>query len=191
VTSQGIINSMSNSLDLILRDLGERQTKKVSCMLLPLEDEDFTILLNGCSPAGWKLPDGSIESPEVLDMLRSLAQSIRQIFSPAAWLIVSVEEIVGMCSLVQPPSDGGIDIGYGIAEARWQRGFASDGIGALVKWAQNDVRINSVRAEPSAHNLPSQRVLERNTFARIGMRTDHEDGDLVLCAKDTCNLCPP
>jgi RimJ/RimL family protein N-acetyltransferase len=160
-------------------------------MLLPLEDEDFAMLLNGRGPLGLKLPAGSIESPEVLGMLRSLAQSIRPIFSPAAWLIINAEEIVGMCSLVRPPSNGSIDIGYGIAEARRQRGFASDGIGALVKWAQNDVRINSVRAETSVHNLPSQRVLERNTFARIGTRTDHEDGDLVLWAKDTCSFCPP
>jgi RimJ/RimL family protein N-acetyltransferase len=181
---------MSNSLDPILRDLGERQTKKVSCMLLPLEDEDFTLLLNGCGPLGLKLPVESIESPEVLDMLRSLAQSIRQIFSPATWLIGSVEEIVGMCSLVRPPSDGGIDIGYGIAEARRPRGFASDGVGALLKWAHNDVRVNSVRAETSVHNLPSQRVLERNAFARTGTRPDQEDGDLVLWAKDTCNVCP-
>lgn len=112
-------------------------------------------------------------------MLRDLANTIRPAFAPASWMIVEGSEIVGLCSLVKPPTRDGIDIGYGVTSCRRGRGIASNAIRALLDWAIGDGRVREVRAETSIHNRASQRVLERNGFETVGERIDAEDGELL------------
>lgn len=149
-------------------------------ILIEATDHDFAALMLGEAPREYILPAGGLERPEVLKMLRGLAADIRLSFEPASWLMIESGEVVGLCSLVKKPSGGGIDIGYGVAAARRHRGLASAATGALIEWARRDYRVQIVRAETSVDNLPSQRVLERNGFARAGERIDEEDGR-VFC----------
>ena len=125
------------------------------------------------------MPDEPLESAEVLEMLRGLANSIRPTFAPASWLIVEGGEIVGLCSVIKLPTDAAIDIGYGIAPSCRGRGAASRAVGALLDWARSVERVLAVRAETWVDNPASQRVLERNGFARTGRRLDPEDGELI------------
>ena len=148
-------------------------------MITEAYDADFKALLASKGPRGLKLPDGTFEDSAVLTMLRELAESIRPTFAPASWLVVEHGEVVGLCSLVRMPSDGAVDIGYGIMQARRARGNATAAVEALVMWARGDERVHLCRAETSIHNRPSQRVLETNGFQRIGTRNDDEDGDLI------------
>ncbi len=154
-------------------------------ILIEATDADFETLLSGGSPGDLDLPDGDLESPEVLTMLRGLANSIRPAFTPASWMMVEGREVVGLCSLVKPPTDEGVDIGYGVAASQRNRGFAGAAVGALLAWARDDQRVRAVRAETSIQNLPSQRVLERNGFAQTGERTDDEDGELICWSAAT------
>lgn len=150
--------------------------------LIEADDADFANLLSGAGSRGLRLPEGHVENPAVLQMLQNLANAIRPQFAPSAWLIVDQGEIVGLCSLVKSPSADGVDIGYGIAGTRRQRGHATAAVAAVLDWARQDERVRTVRAETSVHNLPSQRVLERNGFVRTGERFDEEDGDLFCWA---------
>lgn len=154
-------------------------------MLLEATDDDFAVLLDGQAPRGLKLPDGPVESPEVLGMLRDLANTIRPAFAPASWMVIESGEIVGLCSLVKAPADGGIDIGYGITENRRRLGFASGAVASLLDWARHDERVATVRAETSVNNLASQRTLDCNGFQKTGVRSDEEDGDLFCWAVST------
>jgi len=94
-------------------------------------------------------------------------------------MMVEDGEVVGLCSLVRLPSDGAIQIGYGVAQTRQGTGMATRAIGRLVEWARQDDRVRSVEAETNVTNIASQRVLEANGFARTGERIDDEDGDLI------------
>lgn len=154
-------------------------------MLLEAMDGDFAVLLDGQAPRGLKLPDGPVESPEVLGMLRDLANTIRPAFAPASWMIVENGEVVGLCSLVKAPADGGIDIGYGIVESRRRLGFAAAAVASVLDWARRDERVVTVRAETSVNNLPSQRTLDCNGFQQTGTRFDEEDGDVICWAVST------
>ena len=148
-------------------------------MLIEAHDIDFTMLLSGAPTGPHPIAEGGLAAPEVLAMLRDCAASIRSKFSPAAWLVVEEDEIVGLCSIVEPPStDGVVKIGYGIAASRRRRGAAQRAVAAVLDWARSDGRVSALAAETSIGNIPSQRVLERNGFARVGTRTDPEDGDL-------------
>lgn len=159
-------------------------------MLISAEDADFAALLDGEAPHGLVLPDSEIAPRAVLQMLRELAARIRTEFAPAAWWIVESGEIVGLCSLTRMPSEGVIDIGYGIAPSRQGRGHARSAIAAIVEWACSDPRVMAITAETSVHNHPSQRALERNGFLQAGERLDPEDGELICWRRLTVQIRP-
>lgn len=149
-------------------------------MIIEATAHDFDALLEGTAPRNLRpVADSAIASPDVLRMLADLAGNIRAMFAPAAWLIVEDGELVGLCSVVRPPSDGEIHIGYGVAPSRQGRGATTRAIADLLAWARADPRVQLVSAETGVDNIASQRVLERNGFVQTGERVDEEDGQLI------------
>ncbi|MBO9544118.1 GNAT family protein [Caulobacter sp.] len=156
-------------------------------MLIEAKTQDFAALLRGEAPAPYRLPDSPLAPPEVLAMLAQLADGIRLVFSPAAWMIVEDGEIVGLISPTQPldASDRSLRIGYGVAPTRWGQGVATRAVADLAAWARADERVLALTAETSVENLASQAVLARNGFAAVGEREDAEDGPLILWRLET------
>ncbi len=148
--------------------------------LQPASDADLAALVAGQAPPPLLVPPGGIESADTLAMLRNLAAGIRPGFAPAAWLLVAAGEIVGLLSLVKPPAEGVLHIGYGIAPARRRLGHARAAVRALCNWARDDARVLGISAETNIDNLPSQKVLTANGFAVCGERHDDEDGAMLI-----------
>lgn len=147
-------------------------------MLVAAEDEDFAVLIAGGPVRGWRVTEG-IETEAVLAMLRGLAAEVRTAFRPAAWLIIEDNNVVGLCSLLEPPIPGReLKIGYGVAPTRRGRGVAGRAIAELVVWARSHAHIDAITAETGTGNPASQRVLTANGFAQVGTRIDAEDGAL-------------
>lgn len=153
-------------------------------MILETMSEDYASLLSGRAPRMLALTDTPIAPPPVLQMLADVAALVRQTFDPASWLIVEDGELVGLCSVTRPPSEGVIDIGYGIAPSRQGRGFATSAVAEIVAWAREMPGVEALTAETSSDNMPSRKVLAVNGFAMIGERIDEEDGPLL------CWRCP-
>ncbi|MDB5586907.1 MAG: GCN5-related N-acetyltransferase [Devosia sp.] len=154
-------------------------------MLVEATDDHFAALIAGAAPLGLQVPDGGVEAVEVLQMLQGLAQSVRQEISPASWLIVADGEIVGLCSITKAfPTPGTVEIGYGLAQTRRGRGHAAAAVAELLDWARSEKRVAAVVADTAVDNLPSQRVLERNGFIRVGGRIDAEDGPLICWRRE-------
>jgi RimJ/RimL family protein N-acetyltransferase len=90
---------------------------------------------------------------------------------PGGWVQLSVEEReggrlvgdVGLSRVVGEP--GVIKIGYTMAPASQNSGYATEAVGALVAYAFDVLGAEVVRAYASADNLPSIRVAEK-----VGMR---------------------
>lgn len=144
------------------------------------EDAHFAQLIDGRAPAGLRVPEGGVEAPEVLTMLRALAGRIAESFAPNAWLIVEDQEVVGLTSLVQSPDvPRTVKLGYGVAGARRRRGVATRAVADFLRWALDDGRVDIVLADTGVANVGSRRVLEANGFTEIGRRHDPEDGELV------------
>ena len=149
-------------------------------MILVAEDGDFEALAKGDLVRGRPVAEGGIAPPPVMDMLRGLAARVRPVCDPAAWWIIENDEIVGLCSIVAVPTQAAvIDIGYGVADSRKGQGAATRAVGEVLAWARENPGLRTVTAETSVTNPASQKVLERNGFARIGSRVDDEDGDLI------------
>jgi ribosomal-protein-alanine N-acetyltransferase len=76
-------------------------------------------------------------------------------------------------------------IGYWIDGARNGRGLATAAVGEILGFAFEDLALHRVEAATLVDNLPSQRVLEKNGFERIGLarkflRVDDDWRDFYL-----------
>lgn len=99
------------------------------------------------------------------------AMSARVPGEPGGWVQFSVEErdggrLVGDVGLSPAEEEPGvIKVGYTIAPAFQGRGYATEAVGALVRYALDVLEADVVRAYASAENVPSIRVAEK-----VGMR---------------------
>ena len=155
-------------------------------MIIEADSSDFHALISGTAPRQLYLPDSEIAPAEILHMLHELAEKVRPDFRPAAWLIVEYGEVVGLCSIIRDPGLAGIvEIGYGVAPTRRQRGIAGRAVADIVNWAKSNAQVHALTAETAPSNQHSQRALEMNGFRRVGERLDQEDGQLMCWRAET------
>ncbi|MBV9854950.1 MAG: GNAT family N-acetyltransferase [Streptosporangiaceae bacterium] len=60
-------------------------------------------------------------------------------------------------------------LGYWVSAADNGRGLATAAVGDIIRVAFDELRLHRIQAETLLDNVRSQRVLERNGFARFGM----------------------
>lgn len=154
--------------------------------LIETRDAHFAWMLGEMpGPAGLRLADGGIESPEILVMLRGLTAALTAAECRGSWLIADDDLIVGLCSFMRPAdTSGSAEIGYGIAEAFRRRGHASAAIGLMIDEVRRTGAASQLWAETSVDNPASQHVLIANGFAKGGIRTDADDGDVIHWSRD-------
>jgi RimJ/RimL family protein N-acetyltransferase len=149
--------------------------------IVAASDADFAAMLRGDAQlaSGLRVAPGGVESPAILEMLRGVAARLRGRAFPF-WMMVADGEVVGLCSYKAIPSNGQVEIGYGVAPNRRRRGHATRAIRALLADAARDPAIQSITAQTNDDNAASIRVLESNGFRRVGVRTDPAEGRLIL-----------
>ena len=84
-----------------------------------------------------------------------------------------------------PDAEGRIEIGYGIIESHWNRGYASESVSTFTQWLLAQPEITCITAECRVDNIGSARVLEKSGFLETGSREDPEDGPLMLWERNT------
>jgi ribosomal-protein-alanine N-acetyltransferase len=89
--------------------------------------------------------------------------------------ILDGEAISGTINLFRIFRDGpgsGV-IGYWIDRARNGRGLATGAVGEILAYAFDALDLHRVEAATLVDNMPSQRVLEKNRFERIGLARNY------------------
>lgn len=74
-----------------------------------------------------------------------------------------------------PDAEETVEIGYGIDEAYRKRGYATEAVGGMVKWAMKQDGVKYITAQTEPNNKISQKVLLANGFLRDG---NGEEGPL-------------
>jgi 8-oxo-dGTP diphosphatase len=82
----------------------------------------------------------------------------------------SDRELVG-CIGLQPGETGGVEFGYWIGKTYWNRGYASEAVAVLARFAFETLRVEEIWAAAVPVNDASHRVLERNGFVIAGAGT--------------------
>lgn len=147
-------------------------------------DDHFAWLLGERpAPDGLTEPPGGVDEKFVVSLLRDLTAALHQAGCRSHWLVVDGREVVGLCGFKRPPSSSGeAEIGYGIAESRRSRGYATRAVALMLAEGRKE-GASTLVAETAISNPASQLVLERNGFDRIGARSDPEDGNLIIWAR--------
>ena len=66
-------------------------------------------------------------------------------------------------------SNGSVEIGYGIFDEFRKKGFASEAVEGVVKWAMEQPEIKQIEAETDPNNIASQKVLAKCGFVATGV----------------------
>lgn len=74
----------------------------------------------------------------------------------------------GACFKGPPNAAGQVEIGYGVEPSEQGRGYATEAVKRLVRWAFQQPGVETVVAETAADNVASQRVLEKAGLRRGG-----------------------
>lgn len=157
---------------------------KRETVLRRVSDEDFAWMLSG-QPArreGLRLPPGGVDEPAVLAHVREITKRVHAEGCAGSWMIVSDDEVVGLCGYHDAPRNGETEIGYSVAASRRRRGHATRALEAMVGEALAEGLV-LLRAETSSANHASNRVLEKNGFVQCGTRVDATDGEVVKWEK--------
>ena len=149
--------------------------------LVASEEADFEWMLGG-GPGrlGLTLPPGGVDDEQTLWIVRRMNVALRKVHDRGAWMIVRNGEVVGLCSYIRPPAAGEVEIGFGVAATRRNRGYASAAVTAMLQAATEDPLVSVVLARTAIANLASQRVLQRNNFMPVGTDSDDSDGEMIL-----------
>jgi RimJ/RimL family protein N-acetyltransferase len=150
--------------------------------LVELADADFDWISGSLPPRipELTLPPGGVDSPIVLSIIRRMVQGLYESGCKGAWMAVVDNEVVGICSYKSPPLQGSAEIGYGVAESRRGRGYATAAVASMIQITRQRPDIRSLVAETATDNNASRRVVEKNGFTLTGLRDDPDDGRLAL-----------
>lgn len=153
---------------LILRPLTYEQLLKYSNLDGSLEEE----LKLEKSPRSI-----SPELREALDygIIPNVADETQNYLFSTLWTIISKEsnKMVGdVCFKGEPNIDGEIEISYGTHFEFRRKGYMTEAVGEMLKWAKTQANVMKVLANTEKNNLSSQRVLRNNDFSQI----DETDG---------------
>jgi [ribosomal protein S5]-alanine N-acetyltransferase len=76
---------------------------------------------------------------------------------------------IGWCTLSRwNPDFRSASLGYCLTDAAWGHGYATEAVGALLRWAFDALDLNRVQAEADTRNVASARVLEKVGFVLEG-----------------------
>jgi [ribosomal protein S5]-alanine N-acetyltransferase len=128
-------------------------------------------LLGAALPRGW--PDQELAG--LLELYVKWLRDDPSMLGYGPWIAIAREErvAVGSAGFVGRPKDGELELGYGIAEAHRNRGYATEAAAALLAWGLAQPGVERVIARSAPENEPSTRVLEK-----IGMTPEGAEGEL-------------
>jgi [ribosomal protein S5]-alanine N-acetyltransferase len=149
---------------LILKPLSYEQLKKYIRLDNSLETE---LNLNETSRTI------SPELKEALEqtILPNVADTRKNYLFSTLWTVISTEEnkMVGdLCFVGEPNTEGEVEIGYGTYEEFRKRGFMTEAVAGIIKWAEEQPNIRSIIASTDKSNIDSYSILERNNFIKSG-----------------------
>ena len=150
----------------------------MSLSLVPALDVHFAWMLGEApAPDGLTLPPSGLDTPPILRWLR---RTLPKLGGYGSWLMVDEGEVVGLGGYKWAPTPAGdVEIGYGVAPERRQRGYAGRASRLMLEAARADARVRALVAETAVGNLASQRVLAGAGFFKTGRGWDDEEGETI------------
>ena len=122
--------------------------------------------------AGWE--EGV---PATLRLDQLAADASQQPWLVRAMVTVPSRQVVGSVGFhASPDDDGRVEIGYDVVASERRKGYAREGVRALLDWAWATGRAQTCVASVSLHNTPSLALVGWFGFRHVGEQIDEIDG---------------
>ncbi len=130
---------------------------------------------------GAKLPDWWPDDRLQRLLAMRLDQMTQQPES-AEWLLRAMvlketEAVAGYINFHGTPVEGRAELGYTVLDEHRRRGFASEAVLAMMRWAHDTHAIETFVVSISPQNAPSLGLAAKLGFQRTGTQIDPEDGE--------------
>lgn len=127
-------------------------------------------------------------SPELkealeLTILPNVANPKKNYLYVTLWTIIwkDKNKMVGdLCFVGEPNGAGEIEIGYGTYDEFRRKGFMTEAVSGMIKWAKEQVEVKSILAKTEKINIASSTILEKNNFVKVGESGSLFNWKLVL-----------
>jgi RimJ/RimL family protein N-acetyltransferase len=103
-------------------------------------------------------------------ILPNVADTTKNYLYSTLWSIISKSDnkMVGdLCIIGEPNAAGEIEIGYGTYKEFQRKGFMTEAVGGLIKWAKKQPKVMSIIASTDKDNTASFTVLIKNGFIKV------------------------
>lgn len=148
------------------------QTAEMIASLL-IDINQFASFLGIAVPARWTEFGSSPFEYALQKIKRNPAEAVWWSWLP---ILVSENMLIGNCGYKGPPVDGAVEIGYEVAEAYRDQGYATEIAKALIENALTYKNVDTIIAHTLSEENASVHVLRKCGFQYAGETEDPEDG---------------
>lgn len=111
----------------------------------------------------------SAELKEALEqtILPKVSDKTKNYLFSTLWTAISKSKnimIGDLCIVGEPNENGEIEIGYGTYREFQGKGFMTEIVGGIIKWANSQQKVVAIVASTEKINIASSKVLEKNNF---------------------------
>ena len=140
-------------------------------LLLPtIDDAHFWLKVRTQPSTQNNNPIGILNLEELKRQVGESNQPMSKKQKAHRYFIQSAEQWAGVISLKDINWDSGVaELGYLIDETFQSKGVATEAVRQIVKIAFNEGNLNKIKATTIVQNVPSYRVLEKNSFKKEGV----------------------
>ncbi len=120
-------------------------------------------------------------------ILPNVADKSKNYLYSTLWTAISKvdNKMVGdLCIVGEPNPEGEIEIGYGTYDEFQNKGFMTEGVSGIIEWAKTQPEIKAIIASTDKTNTASFKVLEKNSFIKIGETESLFNWKLVIKSKN-------
>ena len=135
---------------------------------LAIAGRDFTnphgVLIDDEGPLPWRVPQVKEEPSTNKWFVRFI-------------VLKESREVIGSTSFHGVPDENGMmEIGIGLDEKFWGKGFAKEALLGMWRWVCNDPQVEILRYTVSPSNIASIKIIEGFGFKYLGQQLDEIDG---------------
>jgi RimJ/RimL family protein N-acetyltransferase len=158
-------------------------------------DEEFLACLDSDPEVMRHIHTGPLSVSEAVEYARIQIEDAEYRTRWGKWIIEQRENsvlngnpLIGwveLCRLRGPDRDD-LQVGYELAAEHWGRGYASEAVACILKYAFGSLNLDRVAAIARPDNTASLRVLAKLRFQKVGERLDgggHTCGEYRLTAE--------
>ncbi|MEA2499515.1 MAG: [ribosomal protein S5]-alanine N-acetyltransferase [Actinomycetota bacterium] len=157
--------------------------------MVSLSPDVLTALLDGRrseaeTAMGLRFPE---EWPgELMWLFRLRIEQMHEDPSTQPWLLRAIVlrgsggMVIGHINFHEPPIDGAVEIGYTIEPAHRRRGYATEAVLGMFRWAEEAQPVQRFIASVSPDNAPSLGLISNLGFVQTGVQWDERDGEELV-----------